>query len=804
MNVVRSQLIIFVTKQDPIQSMEQQPVSTKDVLESAILDTISSNGGSLPMSCFFMHRPELKKLLGDKKLKDFIQNECTKVVIFEEEERQAKVFGGQTAKSVLKARNSEDLRTDVAMTPVGRRAVNVLEKVVAAQLERSSSSNSDRKLSVAYLSRNFKIRKKLKSAFALAPHPHLVNHPSLRANTTSTECDSEKDQMTTLFNLYLLSVLLDNSDRFRLSKGPKDDRCEPPVHINDEVISKGMGCPCEIFVELIVETDREQTKREEYIKNLVERLVSLVRTANPHKGVSIAWLGQDLQVQKRLQGRGLLDTLLANPSDKLELMEREGKYHVRVPLTLYGRVLKIYQYRATNTLKVTELLSDPLIANLSVENLLSDNTSFQTFRKFVEVQPEEQEDTNSEMKKRRKLEEEPEPQPEPEPTKITSDTKRRKTDDNASNADSDGEKKKTRTREVLIVELSPNVVKEEVTTKLDKLILKQCERGTCTATDLLKDDEIRQILTTQLVEQMITESQQDKKRTITASDTQPTTLTLTMTVAQGTGESQSAATAATVPINFIGTASGLRAVSKPANITTEALLNIIENQNRESTDQIISISRLDRNTSGVVPYSTSLESEEYMKGQYSSQSVHKKYVALCAGYPPLTGRVENVIALNERAGQNRVRVCKNGKTAITEWQVVKRFRRPTLNNVNRAFIKCLLLKHDIYALLPNLLCWMIPPPSSSERYSLLDVFPHTGRTHQIRFQMAHKGHSLCADAKYGKSKVVQKQTPWCPRHFLHCERVSGVDMEGNSFTFESELAPDLQKVIKTQLVEYFI
>ena len=786
--------------------MEPDTTSPKDVLESALLDVISANGGSLPMSCFFMHRPELKKILGDKKLKDFVENECTKIIAHHEEERGAKVFGGQSAKTILRIKNSSDIRTETSATPVGRRAVNVLEKVVAAELERSTQKNGDRKVSVAYLSRNFKIRKKLKSAYALAPHPHLVNHPTLTANNnlrTASDHEPEKDNMTALFNLYLLHIVLENSDRFKLTKGDKDNRCEPPIHINDDNISKGLGCPCEIFVQLKEITKRDNDKIEEYNQNLLERIITLTKTSNPSKGVSIAWLGQDAKIQKRLQGRGLLDTLLSNPSDKIELINREGKYHIRTPRTLYGRIIKLFQYSSITTLSIPIILRDPLVANLLIELLLSKSRLFTTSKVFIEIPihnnsiDEDQSDLATGPNiKRLKISETENTSTEETPQVVISDTKRRKVDEDDSDKTKQN-KKTTRSEEKLFVEKISNSDSNEETTSLEQMLKTYCGDCKCDAVDLVKHNDMSKLLSEELIKHVLLSNENDKKRTITLSESDPPTLSLLVNTIEGS----SSRTSREIPIKYIGRATGLCAIAKPGCVTTEAFLKMVENSKEHGSDQVISISRLDRNTSGVLPFSTSLESEEYMKDQYSKQTVHKKYIALCVGYPPETGRIENKITLNERAGQNRVRVCKNGKTAITEYKVSKRYRRPALTQTDRIALKTILLRRVVQGnVLNHLLSWILPPPSSSERFSLLNVTPHTGRTHQIRFHMSHKGHFLCSDSKYGKKKPVQKQFAWCPRHFLHCERVSGWDMESKEFSFECELAPDLEKVLRTQLV----
>merc|ERR1712166_228709 len=78
----------------------------------------------------------------------------------------------------------------------------------------------------------------------------------------------------------------------------------------------------------------------------------------------------------------------------------------------------------------------------------------------------------------------------------------------------------------------------------------------------------------------------------------------------------------------------------------------------------------------------------------------------------------------------------------------------------------------------------VPSPSSSSLnqfaedgyiyFSLIAVHPVTGRTHQIRAHMAHIGHPLISDFKYGPQSVGVRnwQIEQCARLFLHAARIS--------------------------------
>jgi 23S rRNA pseudouridine1911/1915/1917 synthase len=76
-------------------------------------------------------------------------------------------------------------------------------------------------------------------------------------------------------------------------------------------------------------------------------------------------------------------------------------------------------------------------------------------------------------------------------------------------------------------------------------------------------------------------------------------------------------------------------------------------------------------------------------------------------------------------------------------------------------------------------------------YTLLEVMPETGRTHQIRVHLAAIGFPVVGDKVYGvKSKYLSRQ-------FLHASRLGfKLPSSGEYVEFKSELPPDLQKALE--------
>ena len=181
---------------------------------------------------------------------------------------------------------------------------------------------------------------------------------------------------------------------------------------------------------------------------------------------------------------------------------------------------------------------------------------------------------------------------------------------------------------------------------------------------------------------------------------------------------------------------------------------------RETRDGIVH--RLDKETSGVLVVAKTKEAFENLQAQFKGRGVKKTYTAL------LHGRVERdygeVKALVGRLPWRRDRfgILPGGRESVSEYKVLKFF------------------------------------PADRGGYSLVEFYPKTGRTHQIRIHAKHIGHSIVADEFYAGRKTARNDRIWCPRLFLHASGVKFIHpVTAKVVEFKSELSQDLITALHT-------
>jgi 23S rRNA pseudouridine1911/1915/1917 synthase len=77
-------------------------------------------------------------------------------------------------------------------------------------------------------------------------------------------------------------------------------------------------------------------------------------------------------------------------------------------------------------------------------------------------------------------------------------------------------------------------------------------------------------------------------------------------------------------------------------------------------------------------------------------------------------------------------------------------------------------------------------------YTLIEVMPETGRTHQIRVHLASIGYPVVGDKVYGV------KSPYLSRQFMHASRLGfRLPATGGYVEFTSELPPDLEQALST-------
>lgn len=84
-------------------------------------------------------------------------------------------------------------------------------------------------------------------------------------------------------------------------------------------------------------------------------------------------------------------------------------------------------------------------------------------------------------------------------------------------------------------------------------------------------------------------------------------------------------------------------------------------------------------------------------------------------------------------------------------------------------------------------------------YSLLDVTIKTGRTHQIRVHLAHEGHAIVGDPKYGDfeaNRALARGALRFDRMFLHARALRVTHpASGETLTLEAPLPPECEKLL---------
>jgi 23S rRNA pseudouridine1911/1915/1917 synthase len=166
------------------------------------------------------------------------------------------------------------------------------------------------------------------------------------------------------------------------------------------------------------------------------------------------------------------------------------------------------------------------------------------------------------------------------------------------------------------------------------------------------------------------------------------------------------------------------------------------------------VHRLDKDTSGLIMMAKNDRTQQWLQDQFRLRTVKKVYLALVDGAPPTPkGRVEAAIGRDSSHRKKMAIVSENkGRAAVSEYSTMEAF----------------------------------------SEHTLLEVQPHTGRTHQIRLHMAFLGCPISGDTLYGQ----RHSTIPLKRHFLHAWRLNVlIPGEKQPRQFEANLPDELQAVL---------
>lgn len=186
------------------------------------------------------------------------------------------------------------------------------------------------------------------------------------------------------------------------------------------------------------------------------------------------------------------------------------------------------------------------------------------------------------------------------------------------------------------------------------------------------------------------------------------------------------------------------------------------------------VHRLDKDTSGLMVVAKNQKSFSWLKKQFVCRKIAKKYLALAIGnIKEKKGVITKPIGKTKDFRKRTTITLKEQKEAITNYRVLERFLfscHPELGSGSQKMPKQ--IRHD-----------------KSRHYTLLEIEPKTGRTHQIRVHLASIGHPIAGDNLYGHKR--QTPLPNLKRQFLHASCLKFLLPNGKLLELTSDLPDDL-------------
>lgn len=177
------------------------------------------------------------------------------------------------------------------------------------------------------------------------------------------------------------------------------------------------------------------------------------------------------------------------------------------------------------------------------------------------------------------------------------------------------------------------------------------------------------------------------------------------------------------------------------------------------------VHRLDKETSGVILVAKNPEAFATLQRQFKERLVHKTYVALAHGkITPEEGEINVPVG---RLEYNRMRfgVVAGGRESVTHYQVLSHFQYQITKK-------------------------------QMEVLSLVELYPKTGRTHQIRVHLKHINHPIFGDELYAGRKTARNDRKLLPRVFLHAAKISFLHpTTKKEMQFEAPLTGELQETL---------
>lgn len=202
-------------------------------------------------------------------------------------------------------------------------------------------------------------------------------------------------------------------------------------------------------------------------------------------------------------------------------------------------------------------------------------------------------------------------------------------------------------------------------------------------------------------------------------------------------------------------------INKPAGMLTHAKGALTEEfsvaefmrpkmTEKDETNRPGIVHRLDRATSGIIIAAKDSQTKRLLQKQFQDRKAHKTYLAVVKGTPKLSEAKIDLPIERSPKTPSSFRVGARGKSAVTVYKTL----------------------------------------ATNGTYSVLELKPQTGRTHQLRVHLAHIGCPIVGDPVYGDGKSP------IGRMCLHAAELEITIPEGQRKTFAAPVPSDLQDFIQ--------
>ncbi len=215
----------------------------------------------------------------------------------------------------------------------------------------------------------------------------------------------------------------------------------------------------------------------------------------------------------------------------------------------------------------------------------------------------------------------------------------------------------------------------------------------------------------------------------------------------------------------------------------KTIVNALINYNRHNLSNLGDemrpgiVHRIDKDTSGLIVVAKNNKAHENLSNQFSDHTVSRVYKALVWGkLRPSKGRIETLITRSSRNRQMMEASFAKGKKSITNYKTIEIFENDKIPT-----------------------------------FSLLECRLETGRTHQIRVHLSHRGNNILGDQKYKKrykkiSKIefiLEDAILNLNRQFLHAETLGFLHPRtSKKMMFFSKLPEELNNILKKLRITY--